>query len=65
MKRENPYRMSITDFCEEEGLNEEEVLAEYATESVVPAICTEGCEVEPDGRCEHKCPSILLALGVI
>jgi hypothetical protein len=31
----------------------------------VPACCTEGCEVEPDGRCEHGCPSILLAAGII
>ena len=32
---------------------------------IVPACCTEGCEVEPDGTCEHGCPSVLLAMGVI
>jgi hypothetical protein len=32
---------------------------------VVPACCTEGCEVEPDGTCEHGCPSPLIALGII
>lgn len=35
------------------------------TDSIVPACCAEGCEVEPDGRCEHGHPSLLLALGVI
>jgi hypothetical protein len=24
-----------------------------------------GCEVEPDGRCEHGCRSVLLAVGMI
>ena len=26
---------------------------------------SEGCEIEPDGRCEHGCPSVLIALGII
>lgn len=34
-------------------------------DSVVPALCDEGCEVEPDGTCEHGCPAITLALGII
>lgn len=38
---------------------------DYVTDSVVPALCWEGCTVEPDGRCEHGNPSILLALGMI
>ncbi len=29
------------------------------------AEATDGCPVEPDGRCEHGCPSWLLALGLI
>lgn len=40
-------------------------LEECVVEDVVPACCSEGCEVEPDGRCEHGCPSVLLALGMI
>ena len=24
-----------------------------------PALCEHGCEVEPDGKCCHVCPSIL------
>lgn len=34
-------------------------------DSVCPALCEEGCEVEPDGRCEHGHPSVLIALGLI
>ncbi|HUT15460.1 MAG TPA: hypothetical protein VMY98_04365 [Anaerolineae bacterium] len=26
---------------------------------------TDGCWVEPDGHCEHGCPSWMLALGLI
>lgn len=31
----------------------------------VPACCSEGCEVEPDGVCVHGFKSVLLVLGVI
>lgn len=34
-------------------------------DSVQPALCEEGCEVEPDGYCSHGKKSISLALGVI
>lgn len=30
-----------------------------------PALCSEDCQVEPDGRCPHGAPSLLLALGLI
>jgi hypothetical protein len=29
-----------------------------------PALCDHGCEVEPDGKCCHGCPSILRAAGL-
>ncbi|MGF6881716.1 hypothetical protein ABH933_001227 [Nocardia sp. GP40] len=38
-------------------------LEEWAVDSVAEA--TDGCEVEPDGTCEHGRPSWLLALGLI
>ena len=41
-----------------------EELIEY-DEGIAPALCTEECEVEPDGYCEHGAPSILLAAGMI
>lgn len=34
-------------------------------DSIVPACCDDGCEVEPDGYCQHRHPSILIRLGVI
>jgi hypothetical protein len=37
----------------------EEWLAEGGAEA------TDGCWVEPDGTCEHGCPSWLLVLGLI
>lgn len=40
-------------------------LEDCVMDSVVPACCDEGCEVEPDGECEHGHPSVLLALGMI
>lgn len=42
-----------------------EHIAHLVMDSIVPACCDEGCEVEPDGQCEHGCPSILIALGLM
>ncbi len=64
-----PYRMTIAEWRKENGLEDEDKYMEAAedatSDSVVPAMCTEGCEVEPDGHCPHGCPSLLLAMGVI
>jgi ketopantoate reductase len=44
----------------------EEALAEYSEmDDVYPALCSEDCQVEPDGHCPHGAPSLLLALGII
>jgi hypothetical protein len=46
--------------------NAQEALAEYSEmDDVYPAICSEDCQVEPDGHCPHGAPSLLLALGMI
>ena len=34
-------------------------------DGVAPAMCSEGCIVEPDGECPHGCPSVLIEMGVI
>lgn len=34
-------------------------------ESETPAMCLHGCNVEPDGHCEHGNPSVFLFLGMI
>jgi len=63
-KPKNPYRISARQALEEQGISLEDGY-EDLMDSVVPACCKAGCEVEPDGRCEHGCPSVLLALGLI
>jgi hypothetical protein len=43
-----------------------EALADYSEmDDTYPALCSDGCEVEPDGHCPHGAPSLLLALGLI
>lgn len=68
-KPRNPYRLGLRTFRFENGLTDPEVwtdqLGEWTFDGVCPALCTEGCEVEPDGRCEHDCPSVLLVLGLV
>lgn len=54
-------RISVKRTLDAHGLELEDLMHD----SVVPACCIEGCEVEPDGRCEHGNPSVLLAMGVI
>jgi hypothetical protein len=46
------------------GYNEENI-EEIAYSSVVPACCSSGCQVEPDGKCQHGHPSVLLQMGII
>lgn len=68
MERED-MKISLTDFRAEHGITNGtdmmDALNEWSMDSVVPALCSEGCEVEPDGECEHGCPSILIRMGVI
>jgi hypothetical protein len=62
----NPYRMKLIALAKSYGYADvTEFVTEACDDSVVPACCTEGCEVEPDGTCEHGCPSPLIALGII
>jgi hypothetical protein len=60
-------QISLNEWLAENGYaSAEDALAGYSElDSVYPALCSEGCEVEPDGRCPHGAPSLLLALGLI
>ena len=58
-----PYRIRVREALENAGIELDDVNA--FTDSILPAVCSEGCEVEPDGVCEHGFPSVLLDLGVI
>lgn len=68
-KESNNMELTLKEFREEHGISNgtdfQDALQEWVTDSVVPALCKCGCEVEPDGVCEHNCPSILLRMGVI
>lgn len=63
----NPYRLTLRQWLEQEGFEslEDAVESGDLSDSAMAALCTEGCIVEPDGRCEHGCPSPLRALGII
>lgn len=43
----------------------DELTEDMFMDSLVPACCMYGCEVEPDGRCPHGHPSALLYHGMI
>ena len=62
-------RISVKRWMQYEGLDNQadlnDRLEEIVSDSICPALCAEACEVEPDGTCEHGCPSVLLALGMI
>jgi hypothetical protein len=65
----NPHRISVATLRQQEGLADEAAwiafLEQISSDCVSPALCDEGCEVEPDGRCEHGCPAVLVAMGLI
>ncbi len=66
VKPKNPFRIKLAEVAENEDLDSvDELLEQFGHDSVMPACCKEGCQVEPDGRCEHGCPSILLAMSII
>ena len=60
-------QISLNEWLAENGYaSAEDALADYSElDRVYPALCSEGCEVEPDGHCPHGAPSLLLALGLI
>lgn len=60
------YRLSLEETCKLHGFSDFiEMCEEYIIDSVCPACCTEECEVEHDGTCEHGCPSIMMEAGII
>ena len=69
-KKENmETAISLKEFREEHGIitgsDMMDALTDWSMDSIVPALCSEGCEVEPDGRCSHDQPSILLRMGMV
>ena len=60
-----PHRIKVRDWMADNGFESIEELGDVLFDSVQPAMCSDGCEVEPDGKCPHGFPSISLALGII
>ena len=60
-------RISVIAVAQERGYDSVDayIASGELEDSIVPACCEDGCEVEPDGKCEHGHPSVLLALEVI
>lgn len=42
----------------------DELISEAVFDGSCPACCIHDCEVEPDGKCPHGNPSILMALTI-
>ena len=65
--QDNPAnRLTVREFLKQDGRNLEQIshAVMFGNENA-PALCDQGCEVEPDGHCPHGCESILLTVGLI
>lgn len=60
-------KLTLKEWLDRNGYSSvEEALAEYSeSDAIYPALCTEDCQVEPDGHCPHGGPSLILAAGLI
>jgi hypothetical protein len=62
---EAPRRLSVSEVLGYDPDADPARFEDLILDSIVPACCSEGCEVEPDGTCPHGHPSVLVALGII
>jgi hypothetical protein len=63
---ENANLLTINEYLKRDGRSLTEIAGAVMFEDEnAPALCDHGCEVEPDGKCCHGCPSILRAAGLI
>ena len=59
-------KVSLVQWLSENGYeNSRQALEDIGDPVSWPALCDQGCEVEPDGTCPHDGRSILLAMGLI
>ncbi len=63
---ESVHRLTLNELLTKEGRSFEDIaeVVMFGDENA-PALCSEGCEVEPDGTCQHGFPSVLRAAGLI
>ncbi len=69
MNDKNEYLLTLKEWREDQGLEDDEefqkVLSECLYDAIVPALCIESCMVEADGVCLHGCESVMLAAEMI
>lgn len=59
-------RLKLRDVIADAGYDDlMDAAEEWMSEGVVPALCSEHCQVEPDGTCPHGFPSALMAMRVM
>jgi hypothetical protein len=60
------HRIGMVALCDQEGYETiDDLVEEMKYEDLVPAICSDGCQVEQDGICPHGFPSVMLSLGLV
>lgn len=58
------HELTIAELEGMEGMSAEDIMEEVILgDRHCPAVCSEGCEVEPDGFCPHGFPSLALRMG--
>lgn len=63
-----PERVSPEVVYEDHGVKDIYELSQMCDRSntgAYPALCEDGCMVEPDGECQHGHPSVLVDAGLI
>lgn len=65
MEQEKDFTLSVSETLDMHGLTLTDAFIVAIEFGVVPACCTEYCEVEPDGHCEHGQPSVLIKACLI
>lgn len=60
------HKVTVQELEDAEGQSALDILEEVMFDTRhCPAMCSEGCEVEVDGTCQHGYPSLAIAMGVI
>jgi hypothetical protein len=58
--------ITLRQIAEDQGFDGvDELLEKFVFQSDVPACCSAGCMVEPDGKCPHGNVSILIKAGIV
>jgi hypothetical protein len=65
MESNKEFTLSVSETLDMHGIDILDAMVMAVDYGIAPACCTEGCEVEPDGHCEHGQPSVLIASYLI